>query len=224
MRFKFSFIVMLFTFALNGQTYSVSPAKTVSFTVVLNNITIEDIFQPNTGSSKIQLKWELVSVNLPSQWNYSMCDYATCYSGIPNGPNTMDSIAVGGQGFLGLNIDPGNTDGTGFVKVFVYQTGFKSNGDTLTWYVKTPAVGIEEIIGNSGIKIFPNPVVNCVTVDLSNHKVKSGNITDVFGRKVMDLTLSSGVNKFDVSTLSKGFYMINLQTEEKQLFKRIYVD
>jgi hypothetical protein len=219
------FVLVLFGALLGkAQTYSVSPAKTVTFTAALNNITIHDIFQTNTGTSKIVLKWELITINLPPQWNYSMCDYATCYSSIPAGPNTMDSVAAGAQGFLGLNIDPGTTDGTGFVKVFVYQDGFKPNGDTLTWHVKTPAVSVEEIYGNSGIKIFPNPVVHTLSVDLGNYEISSGTITDVSGRKVMDLTLNPGHNKIDVSHLAKGFYVLLLDTEDKQLFKRISVE
>lgn len=219
------FLLLCFcAFVGNAQTYSISPAKTVTFTAPFSNITISDIYQVNTGSSKIALTWETISINVPAGWGYSMCDLGTCYPGAPTGPTTMDSVPVNGQGFLGLNIDPDVIPGSGVVKVFVYQNGFKSNGDTLTWYVNTPAVSVEEINGNAGIKIFPNPVVSTLTVDLSNHQVKNGTITDVFGRKVMELSLNSGVNKFDLSSLSKGFYMLNLEAGEKQLFKRIIVE
>jgi hypothetical protein len=217
-------VVLFCTVISKAQTYSISPAKTVTFTAVLNNITINDIYQNNTGSAKIILKWELISVNVPSQWNYSMCDYQTCYSSIPTGTITMDTVNVGGQGFLGLNIDPGTTDGTGIVKVFVYQDGFKANGDTLTWHVKTPAVSVEEIYGNSGIKIFPNPVVNTLHVDLGNYDVKSGTITDVFGRTIMNVSLKPGVTKLDLSSLPKGVYQLNLDAGDKRLFKRIIVE
>ena len=84
-------------------------------------------------------------VTVPSGWQYSVCDFGTCYSGIPVGPNTMDTVAVNGQGFLGLNIDPSGVAGSGIVKLYVYQNGFPNSGDTLTWTINASMVGIEEI-------------------------------------------------------------------------------
>lgn len=214
-------IFVLSTCGISAQTYSITPAKTVTFTAMLNNITINDIYQKNTGNTKIQLKWEKVSVNLPASWQFSMCDLGTCYSGIPNGPSTMDSVAVNGQGFLGLNVDPGNTPGSGMVKAFVYQNGFKSNGDTLTWYVKAGVVGIQEISLNDGIHVFPIPASDKLTVNLGYSQAISGSITDALGREILKLNLSSTNNEIDVKALPKGVYVLTIQTADKHLVKRI---
>ena len=104
---------MLFTFALKGQTYSISPANSVSFTAVYNNITTNYIYLVNTGSSRIALTWETVLINMPANWNYSICDASQCFPGIPVGPTPMDSIDLVAQSFLGLNIDCGVFPGSG---------------------------------------------------------------------------------------------------------------
>lgn len=215
---------MLFTFALKGQTYSISPAKTVSFTAVYNTITTNYIYLVNTGSSKIALTWETALINMPANWNYSICDPSQCFPGIPAGPTPLDSIDVGAQSFLGLNVDCGVFPGSGVVKVFAYQNGFRSNGDTLTWYVTSSAVNVEEIFSNDEIKIFPNPVANTLNINISNYQVKIACVNDIFGRTMLDLSLSLGLNKIDLSNLPKGFYVLNLELEDTHLFKRIIVE
>lgn len=224
MRSNLLILFTVFILSAGAQTYSVSPAKTVTFTAALNNLTIEHINQTNTGTSSITLLWEPGSVNLPSQWQYSMCDYNTCYSGIPAGTSTMSPVAPGAQGFLGLNIDPGNTPGSGVVKAFVYQQGFKANGDTLTWYVNAGTVGLEEIFLNSPVKVYPNPATGNLFVQLNYTNAKSANITDITGRVVKELTLSSSMNIIDVSVFEKGCYILNIQTADKHLYKKIIIE
>ncbi len=222
MKTKLFLFVAFFAFAFaNAQiSYSITPAKNMTVTAPYSSVTIFDIYQKNTSSNKIVLKWERVSINLPSQWQYSMCDLGSCYAGIPVGPNTMDTVPGNLQGFLGLNINPGTTDGTGIVKVFVYQNGFRSMGDTLTWYVKTLASGIEEISAANGIKIFPNPAHNNLNIDLATNATVDVTITDALGRKVLNSQIVSIAN-LDISSLDKGVYTIVLQTGDKQIYKRI---
>jgi hypothetical protein len=216
-------LLTTFGFSKAQVSYSVQPSKNMTVTAPYSSVTIFDIYQKNTSANKIILKWEKVSISLPSQWQYSMCDFGSCYAGIPVGPNTMDTVAGNGQGFLGLNIDPGTTDGFGVVKVYVYQNGFHSNGDTLTWYVKTLAAGVEEITTNSSIKIFPNPVQNNLNINLNSSETANIYLTDALGRKVLTAQAASNSN-IDVSSLEKGFYTLIIETKDKTSFKRIIKD
>jgi hypothetical protein len=204
-----------------SQSYTITPAKTVTFTAPAFNVTINDIYMVNTTSSTLSLTWERISINVPAGWDYSMCDLGTCHGGIPQGPNTMNIVAVADSGFLGLNIDPANIPGTGEVKVFVYETGNKPNGDTLTWKI-TSAVGVEEITSNTkGIKIYPNPATNVLNIKAPG--IHGGNISDVLGRTIMTLDLK-GEDQIDVSILPKGFYFLNLEATDRKLFKRIIIE
>jgi hypothetical protein len=221
MKAKLFLLFFLGSLIIKAQTYSISPAKTVSFTAVLNNITIKDIYQVNTGNSTIAIVWEKISIAGTNDWQYSMCDLGTCHSDVPAGPTTMSTVAAGSSGFLGINVDPGNTPGSSVVKVLVYQSGFRPNADTLTWYISTPPVGIEEIFANAGIKIFPNPAINNLNIDIANSDLTNIMITDACGRMILNTSLISGLNSIDVSSLAKGFYMLNIQTKDKQFYKRI---
>ena len=219
-----SILVFSGIYAVNAQvTYSIIPAKSLTVTAASNSITIFDIFEKNIGAAKIVMKWKGISINLPGTWNYSMCDFGTCYPGIPNGPNTMDTIPVNGQGFLGLNIDPGTQAGTGIVKVYVYQNGYPLNGDTLTWTINSVASGLFEQFAGNNFQIFPNPVKNNLNIKLANgfNEKAIANIMDALGRNVMTVELASADNQIDISGLQNGCYSLVIKSGQQQFVKRI---
>lgn len=219
----FCISLIIFDFSNAQVSYSITPAKTLTVTAPNTGVTIFDIYQKNTSAAKIILKWQRILVSLPPLWQYSMCDYGNCYSGIPLGPSTMDTIPGNGQGFLGLNIDPGTGGGSGLVKVYVYQNGFQNNGDTLTWYINASAAGVLEITANSEIKIFPNPMKDLLHVNFNSAFTEnlSAFVTDALGRKVLNFSLSNYNNSIDISDLENGFYNLIIETKDKQFIKRL---
>lgn len=219
---KLSLLLAISTTAQAQVSYSVSPAKAVNVTAPYNETTVSDIYQANTGNSKIVLKWERVSVNLPVGWIASICDFGACYGSIPS-MSTMDSIPVGGKGLLGLNLDPGTIAGAGVVKVYLYQDGYYSNGDTITWNITSSAVGIEEISVTDGIVIYPNPAKNYLNINFkkSGFQTSFAYLIDALGREVFNISLTEQNNSIDVSFLNTGFYNLVIQTGEKKLVKRI---
>ena len=216
---------LLFAIATNAQgqvSYSISPSNTVSVTAPYNQTTVSDVYQVNTGSSKIVLKWERVLVNIPVGWTASICDFGACYGNIPT-MSTMDSIPVGGQGLLGLNIDPGPIAGSGVVMVYVYQNGYHNNGDTITWNITSSAVGIEEVSLSNGIFVYPVLAKDILNVNFktTGHESVKAYIIDALGQKVINISLTEQTNQVDISKLNTGFYNLILESDSKQLFKRI---
>lgn len=217
--------ILFFVSVMNAQvTYTLSPTNTVNLTLPLNQSTGSKIYQVNTSSSKILLKWERVFVNLPVGWTYTSCDNSFCYGGVPVGPNVMDSVSIGGQGFVGVDIDPANISGVGIVKIYVYQDGYYSQGDTLTWNISTTAVGVEEISESSGISIYPNPTNNLLNIKITNkfkQKVQSIYFIDALGRKVKEVELFNESTTIDISDLNSGCYNLVIKTPDEQLLKKI---
>ena len=216
------FYILFFVSAIQAQvTYTLSPTNTVNLTLPLNQSTGSKIYQVNTGSSKILLKWERVFVNLPVGWTYTSCDNSFCYGGVPVGPNAMDSVSIGGQGFLGVDVDPGNISGVGIVKIYVYQDGYYSQGDTLTWNISTTAVGINEYTNSDLISIYPNPANDLVNIlfkkEYNDSKVR---IIDLIGHKVMEEEISGLFKAIDISWLSKGNYFLIIENKEHLISKR----
>jgi hypothetical protein len=216
-----SILSAVFATSLSAQTYSISPANTVTFSAPYNNITINDIYMQITSGNTLSITWELVSMNLPSGWDYSMCELGTCHTGIPSGPSTMSTATVGGaQAFLGLNIDPNSIPGTGVVKVRVYRTGSFGNVDTLTWYINSVVAGLHELSLNGNVKVFPNPAKD--KISLKNNlpgEITAVSMTDISGREVTGIELIDG--DINISSLRSGIYFLQISTSHGKCVQKI---
>lgn len=226
MKFYFTLsLLTIFCVKTNAQlTYSITPSSNVSSIVPLNEASEIKIEINNTSNAKLVLNWVRITNTLPVAWQYTTCDNVFCYGGVPSGTKTMDSIAIGGQGFLTLGIDPGNNLGSGQVKIYVYQDGFPNMGDTLTWNVTSQVVGIKEISVNSGISIYPNPINHFLNIELSNQftqPVLSAYFLDALGRNIKSIQLLNNENRIDVSDLSVGYYYLVIETADEKLFKKL---
>ncbi len=221
--YKYLSILFAFTSTVNAQvSYSVSPAKTINVNAPFSQETVSDVYQSNIGSSKIVLKWERVLVNIPVGWTGSICDFGACYGNIPS-MSIMDSIPVGGQGLLGLNIDPGTIVGSGVVKVYLYQDGYYTNGDTITWNITSSAVGIDEISVANGILVYPNPATNYLNINFKTTGFEASlvYVVDALGRQAINTQLSEQNNSLDISKLKVGVYNLIIENGSKQFYKRI---
>lgn len=126
------------------------------------------------------------------------------YYGTSVVPNETDSI---------YSPTPGNF---GNYSVIVTQNGCS---DTADFFIPTPE-GVEEVIFFSNVTLQPNPTKENLVVgfDLNKNSVVNLSVTDVSGRKVMEILtdkLSSGRYNYgvDVSGLSSGIYLLRLSTE-----------
>ncbi|WP_158848793.1 right-handed parallel beta-helix repeat-containing protein [Algibacter sp. L1A34] len=92
-------------------------------------------------------------------------------------------------------------------------------------YDNGSSLGIELEYDDSNFKMYPNPTTSIVTVELST--IGSSNITSLSILNLLGATLynSSIDNKkvveFDMKDLPNGVYLLKINTESKQMIKRI---
>ncbi|HYG50561.1 MAG TPA: T9SS type A sorting domain-containing protein [Flavobacteriales bacterium] len=199
----------------NAQTFTLTPGNTDTVDAPLNTLTIFDIYPNNITASPILFKWTKVSVSLPVGWDYALCDYGHCYTGIPaNG--TMDTVDAGDPGLLGLNINPYSVIGQGIVRLYVYDAAFPSDGDTVTWVVNAGTVSVNEASRSwDAVSVYPNPASSVVS--LSNIPGSCMIVlTDIAGKIIAKQTVNGGNVSFDVLTLKQGLYTITI-TENGQI-------
>jgi hypothetical protein len=211
-------LLMVFVTSQAQISYSVSPSRTIAFTALFNQLNGSTIYQLNTGTKKILLKWEKLSVDIPAGWTGSICDNISCFGDIPAG-SVMDSVAPAQKGFLILDIDPGTVKGSGIVKVYVYQDGYYNMGDTLTWNITSSSVGLDYFSATDAIIVYPNPAKGRLQIDLQNirTRIDYGYILDALGKEVMRFPLLFQINTIDISSLNNGCYNLIMATEIKQL-------
>lgn len=68
-------------------------------------------------------------------------------------------------------------------------------------------------VKKSEVKVYPNPVVDIVNIEAAD-KVKSVQVYDLTGKVVASQTLNAVKNQVNLSKLTPGVYVVNIQTEK----------
>jgi hypothetical protein len=83
-------------------------------------------------------------------------------------------------------------------------------------------VNIEDVVSNSTIDIYPNPVSEILNIELSKLNVNANiEINDVRGRMVMNEKITVQHSTFDVSGFIAGVYFVRIKTDKQNIVKRI---
>lgn len=84
-------------------------------------------------------------------------------------------------------------------------------------------LGLNELSALNAVSIYPNPILNQVTVDLnSNYKTIDITVYDVTGRIVLTSTSQNEkVVNLDFSHLSAGLYQISIRTENGEIVRKL---
>lgn len=206
--FIFLSFLLVTAMANAQQSYVVTPNKSVQMEVPLNkNVTILDIYQENTDTVPISLAWRKLELSLPPEWDYSMCELGRCYAGIPDS-SQMDDVPPHEKAFLGVNIIPNHTAGTGTVRCVVFDVRHPDHRDTLTWFVTASAAAVLEKSQSQQFVVIPNPSTGLMRVNF--HKDFSGSVTvfDSKGKQVRSETVRGISVNVDLSTEPAGTYVL----------------
>lgn len=207
-------IIFLFTTsarAQDGHTYSVVPSTTyVTSTDLLEDVSKFYIHFKNNTLKDINISWKKISLDLPAQWDYSLCDLGTCYAGIPDGDHTMSPVEKDSSGFLAPNIYPGGHPGSGKIVMFVWDKNNPSVSDTLTWII-TAAAQADVRVRNQDqemLRLYPNPANGRVNITFGT--VSTGTLSFIDMKGVSQLQMNVNGAKTldaDLSQLPSAEYI-----------------
>ena len=77
-------------------------------------------------------------------------------------------------------------------------------------------VGINTNANNGEIKIFPNPVNDMLLVETGNEEQNSFLVLmNISGVRLQKVRLTKGINRIDVSRLSKGVYIVHISNNKE---------
>ena len=184
----------------------------------------------NNTRQTLNLRWELIVDETEADWRYSVCDQNTCYfttnttnvdfyDRIPYAPVIM---LAGDTAKLELNVFPIGQAGTANVHINLYDLANPNVLLNAAYYFVT-VEGLTPIteMDKGRLRIYPNPVTDFLTIT-KNTFIKQLWISNVLGKRVRTFDTSFG-NKYDISDLPDGIYLVSMVDANRKVVKTVRV-
>ena len=177
----------------------------------------------------------ILRINPYSHGNANFPDYPDeVYVYRPNGIDTIngliDSAAFSiesGRIYFNNSTNPYTFFSDNYTTADIKITVTEETDSTLTFFYGDFSVGINEMTDNKEINCFPNPAKNIINIESKNSDDDNCNIKIInyLGQIFYDRKISLKSKAIiDVSSFSKGIYMIIIQNNINTTYKKIIVE
>jgi hypothetical protein len=186
----------------NTATINVSPSSTFTYVVVADN-----------GGCSASASHE-VFVKLIPALDFTvtpfMCTSDPAYTLVA----TPSGGSFSGSGVSGIKFDP--SIGSGIYPItYSVNVGNGCNASSTQTIEVAVCTGLADSKAQEDVKIFPNPVISDMRV-LSNEKIKQIRVYDFSGKLVFEKLAGDAEWLVDLSSLSKGIYMLMVSMEDSR--------
>ena len=238
-------IILLSFFLL----FSLGFVKAQDFDVTPNNITLDTLVDltdeyvsgkmhshlNNNTSSEVELRWEIVSIDAPSEWRIQLCvnnESGGCFSwdilsntadALPN-PIPL-TIAANDHSIFDVGLRPKSTAGCGTYEIKV--TTMSDTTNVLATGVYTFKFNVDEnceaLVSSTNnfdkslVKIFPNPTNDYFTIT-DNPYVESIQIFNIVGKQMATTNFQNG-DAINISNFPNGLYLVRMLDDDGDVLK-----
>ncbi len=217
--------VLLYVSDIKAQ-YVLSPSATLVKYQALNELTYDTIHIANISSDTLKLKWALIQYDTLDGSYFDFCSSGNCWLGFP-ASGSFPPIVPGGYGWAGVHCWTGNIPVSCTARIWLYEEGNFSTGDTLTYILHAISDnGIGNTLENENlITVYPNPAIDKITIK-SSFNVGDKLIFSLFnlqGAVVLSTTEKSNFTEIHLNDLSNGIYFLNIIDGNRKYMKKIVV-
>jgi hypothetical protein len=162
----------------------------------------------NNTNNNLSLEWTRTSINIPSGWDVAVCD-EQCYTPgtathslqlLPRQERDLRIVFYpkgnAGNGSVDLVLSESNSDNS---STTIHFAGTANSSSSTSGFVKKP----------TSIKIYPNPAVEYIQLD-NTDGVSRIEIYNMVGTKVSTYNVNSPDDRFSVSELPRGLYLVRI--------------
>ena len=167
----------------------------------------------------ITFKWKIVENTLPSSWDYSLCDYASCYTSLPDSSSmweiSKEDAEGGRKAFFKLNFVELKGAGTYKLVLYVYDSNDIQRGDTVSFTITNGMLSTAPPLESTTL-IYPNPASGHFNIETTTPAQVS--LFNVSGQRV--LGQSEGLQqRIDVSHLAPGVYFCEIKDQHGTIMR-----
>lgn len=163
------------------------------------------IYFDDNNADTLHLKWRLADASIPEGWDIDLCDYGTCYTGIPSG-KTMLPAPDSSQPYLKLLVQPGTIAGNAWIWFRVSEVGNDTNFQDVYFSLFTAGTTGTAAPVNTEMRIWPNPASEWLFLDWPQSP-EIVRISDVHGRLFWENSYIAS-QQISVSNWPAGIYYI----------------
>ncbi len=210
------------SFRANAQSISFTDAGTSTNVSGYNSdydVAILDTLMSTYSGTK-QVTWSIVKVSGPSQWSFTNCDPASCYSAqspynyLSNSTtNTPWAITPNASGVFTFHVVLHSIAGNGTYKLTAWVDGDSVNTavSRMLNITVTQAIGINKV-ATPEVKLYPIPANDVLNVDLNNfNNAKRIEIYNLIGSKMGSYPVDGDSNNnIPVNNLNSGMYFVKV--------------
>lgn len=175
----------------------------------------------NTELEDLILEWEILSVDMPEGWSYTMCDNFQCYSDLePGNVKEASAISSSTPGPFEGGVSPNEITGTGTMTLLAYEKGDKTKADTMVFIfdAAVSAKGIDPVVD---FNVYPNPAKTTLNITFTKKitddlEVKIFNLVGQEQRNISVVQLNNTAS-VDIRELTVGTYLIQFITPEGKM-------
>lgn len=177
----------------------------------------------STNPNDTMFKWLVVSITIPSGWEFGMCDPLNCLTNLQTGDSGYYSLNPTSQGEFKGDFVPNNVSGTGIAKVVISSVLFPDQFDTLTYTVNAWVTSVKEVNKSKEISVFPNPAKEQLTVKYQSKETIAIEVYNVLGTRVKTIYHTGLESEINVGDLKNGVYFIRFKDGNQTISKQITV-
>jgi Secretion system C-terminal sorting domain len=196
--------------AVQSQSFGVSSAYSNQQGTAQQDISAPVTIKNNTGRT-LDLRWEIDRSNLPTGWSALVCD-RFCKE-IENKP--MQFFLNPNESLPNFRVlfSPNGLEGMANIELVIYEAGNRSQTETSVLF------NASAVTKGGGQKIYPNPASEHISLQDDDASIKVLEIYNMVGRKVLEFSVNASNERYDVSALPRGIYMVRLLDTSRNIVR-----
>lgn len=212
--------LFLFSKKLPAQTFKPVEGTTLSQQVEFNLANEVYLHFENLSGDTLNLKWRRLEISKPDEWNMALCDYGTCYAGVPTS-GKMVPLPADEQAYLKLIVQPAATAGQAWLWFRVWRAEDESDFQDVYFSFFSSGVSAVFDLENAGVSVFPNPNGGEFFLKNASAAARPFVLMDSFGRQVSAGEVAGdSVFFFENLGLAAGFYFLKIGGQTRKITVR----